>query len=592
MFEKHLEDNAEKGMFGFVILGPIFGLLYVVLLPLIGILTLLMALPQYASANKTPLSENSGVCLSCHATKGMTKVFGNNEKMSVFVNATELVRSVHSALDCSDCHQQISLTAHPGQAFDSRRAFALDAAASCSICHPDDQLMTKPNHTFIANRTNAPPCTQCHGAHAVKRVADWKPSLAVNQYCLTCHSQNISKTHRNGEKLSLQIDQTQLRASVHSKHACNDCHAEFSRSSHPVKTFGSSREHSIAISDACKKCHEDKATSLKDSIHYKGHFVWGESLVRGANMKTPVCTDCHGFHAVGPQAMYETMSGVPCRKCHENIFTVYSKSVHGMARERGEHKAPLCSSCHFAHEVKATAMAERIRTACLGCHSGAEDAHDKWLPNAGLHLSMVACASCHSPNAGKGIYLRLYDQNTGKPFTEEQVVSLLGTSREGLLQKMDFHGDGIDSYELWNIVNQLNAKGTDARVTFLGKMDLNNASEAHMLSVKKNAVRECESCHQADSAFFKTVTVAIIKADGDMSRFTVKPEVLGSMISLASLRQFYTLGSTRLKFLDWIGMFMVFGGISVPLLHATVRILTLPMREAKRLNRMRKEERR
>jgi hypothetical protein len=64
------------------------------------------------------------------------------------------------------------------------------------------------------------------------------------------------------------------------------------------------------------------------------------------------------------------------------------------------------------------------------------------------------------------------------------------------------------------------------------------------------------------------------------------------MISLASLRQFYVLGSTRLKILDWIGVLMVFGGMSVPIAHFAIRILTSPIREAKRLNKMRKGDKR
>jgi hypothetical protein len=580
MFEKYFEDNAEKSTLGLVVMGPVFGLFYVFLLPLIGVLTLLLALPEYAVAKKTALSEDSQMCLSCHATRGMEMVFGNKEKMSVFVSADEFGNSVHGALGCNSCHQQISMSTHPGQAFSSRSAFVQDAVSACRMCHPDDQLKAKPNHAFIANKTNAPPCIQCHSAHAVKRVAEWKPALELNQYCLTCHSKNISKTHRNGDKLSLHIEPSLLSASIHSKHVCNDCHSEFSRSSHPVKTFGSTREHSIKVSEACRRCHADKQKAVNESIHYK--------LMSEGNLNAPVCTDCHGFHSVGPKATYETMSGAPCKKCHGEIFSIYSKSVHGMAKTNGEHKAPICSSCHFAHDVSVAGLADRIKNACLGCHKGIETVHEKWLPNSGLHLSVISCAACHAPDSGRGISLRLYDQNTGKPFTEEQIVKLLGANYEGLSEKMNAHGEGIDSEDLWSIVSQLNKKGAEAKVTFLGSMRVNKGAESHMLSVKKNAVKECESCHTSDSEFFKSVTVAIVKADGRLKEYKVQPEVLGSMISLASLKQFYVLGSTRLKILDWIGILMVFGGMSVPVLHITLRVLTSPIREAKRMNKMRK----
>ena len=587
MSEEKAEKISGKGTLGLVVFGPILGMLYVCLLPLIALMTLLLALPELASAKKTDILENSSMCMGCHSSPDFTKTFKNKEKMSVFVNEKDFKSTVHRFLSCTDCHQGISLDNHPGsaEAYDNKNAFALAAASACKNCHPETQLKAKPNHGFIANKTNAPPCTVCHGAHTVKRISEWKPTLSSNnQYCLTCHSQKISKQLKNGDMLSLSIDPSLLAASVHNKHACSDCHVDYTKTSHPVRQFDSNRKHSIAVSEACKKCHADKHKAVSESIHAK--------MISEGNLKAPVCTDCHGFHTVGPKATYETMSGVPCKKCHDDIFKIYSKSVHGMAKTKGTHNAPLCSSCHFAHEVKVTSMTEKIKGACLGCHKDAEAKHTKWLPNASLHLSAISCAACHSPGSGKGIYLRLYDQDTGKPFTEEQMLKILGTTYEGLSHKIDPHGDGIESDELWSLVSKMNEKGTNAKVTFIGRMDVSNGSEAHQLSFKKNAVKECENCHSQESDFFKNVTVAVVKADGRMTRHKAKSEVLGSMFSLLSLKQFYVLGSTRLKGLDWLGILMVFGGMSLPLAHITLRVLTSPIREAKRLNKIRKEDKR
>jgi predicted CXXCH cytochrome family protein len=584
MFRRKLEKYPDKGTLGLVLFGPIFGLLYILFLPIIGIMTLLLALPELASAKKTPLMESAEVCMGCHSVRSMEKKFRNKEKLNLFVDLGEFSGTVHSSMTCDSCHTGISPDTHPGDAktFDSKKAFLLSAYKTCSNCHSDEKLKSKPHHALMTGRPNAPPCIECHGAHSVKKITAWKAGLNENQYCLTCHNQDMNKTHLNGESLSLHIEQAQLSASVHNRHACKDCHTGFSMASHPVESFRSSRDHSVLVSDACRKCHQEKYSAVKESIHY--------SIMSQGDMNAPVCTDCHGFHTVGAKAIYDTMSGVPCRKCHEEVFSVYSDSVHGMAKTKGEHRAPLCSACHSAHDVKVADMTEKIRNACLGCHKGIEFAHEKWLPNSGLHLSAISCAACHSPKAAKGISLRLYDQNTGKPFTEEQIVKLLGPDYEGLSERMSAHGDGIDSSGLWNIVKELNKKGADAKVTFLGKMDASRG--AHMLSLKKDAVRDCDSCHTAGSDFFKTVTVAIVRADGRLKEYKANPDVLGSMISVAALKQFYVLGSTRLKILDWIGILMVFGGMSVPLAHITLRILTTPIREAKRMNKFRKGDRR
>ncbi len=585
MFED-TEHKAGKGTLGIVILGPLFGLLYVCFLPLIALMTLLLALPELAVAKKAEIVDNSGACMTCHSSREFSKTFKNREKMSVFVNADDFKGTVHAFLNCTDCHQKVSLSAHPGRSsYDSREAFILAASAACRNCHSDTQLKAKPVHAFLTNKTNGPPCIDCHGSHSVKRSTAWKNTLSDNQYCLTCHSQKLTKTLGNGEKISLFIDPSPLKASVHSKHACSDCHAGFSRTAHPTRDFSDKRSRTLAIAEACKKCHADKHSAVRESIHFK--------LISEGNNKAPGCTDCHGFHNVGPKATYETLSGVPCKGCHEDVFKRYQKSVHGLAKAKGHTGAPLCSSCHFAHEVKISAMNERIKTACLGCHKEAEAKHEKWLPNAGLHLSAVACAACHSPNTAKGIQLRLYDQNTDKPFTEEQVAKLLGAEYQAILQRISAHGgEGLESDELWDIVRKLNDKGTNAKVTFLGRMDVSDGAESHQLALKKNAVRDCEQCHTSESEFFKSVTVAVVKADGRLQNFKAKPEVLGSVFSVVSLKQFYVLGSTRLKALDWIGILMVFGGLSVPLAHITLRVLTSPIREAKRLNKMRKEGKR
>ncbi len=585
MFED-TEHKAGKGALGLVILGPLFGLLYVCFLPLIALMTLLLALPELAVAKKAEIVDNAGACMSCHSSREFSKTFKNKEKMSVFVNADDFKGTVHAFLSCTDCHQKVSLNAHPGRSsYDSREAFLLAASAACRNCHSDTQLKAKPVHAFLTNKTNGPPCIDCHGSHSVKRSTAWKNTLSDNQYCLTCHSQKLTKTLGNGEKISLFIDPSPLKASVHGKHACTDCHTGFSRTSHPTRDFSDKRSRSFVIAEACKRCHLDKHNAVRESIHFK--------LISEGNSKAPVCTDCHGFHNVGPKATYETLSGVPCKGCHEEVFKRYQKSVHGMAKAKGHTGAPLCSSCHFAHEVKISAMNERIKTACLGCHKEAEAKHEKWLPNAGLHLSAVACSACHSPNTAKGIQLRLYDQNTDKPFTEEQAAKLLGSEYQAILQRISSHGgEGLESDELWDIVRKLNNKGTNAKVTFLGRMDVSNSAEAHQLALKKDAVRECEQCHTSESDFFKSVTVAVVKADGRLRNFKAKPEVLGSVFSMVSLKQFYVLGSTRLKALDWIGILMVFGGLSMPLAHIALRVLTSPIREAKRLNKMRKEGKR
>jgi hypothetical protein len=535
---------------------------------------------QQSEAAPQPVIAKAGTCMGCHATKDSVKHFTNKDAISVYIDQNAFSKNVHATLQCTDCHRRVFLDTHPGRVIESKKDFTKEASDACRNCHRDEQLRKKATHAYMIEMPDAPLCTTCHGGHRVLRISDWKASLHGKDYCLTCHRQAIDTTLGSGEKLSLRIDPANLASSVHNKHDCSDCHTEYTRESHPVKTFASSREHSISVAGVCRKCHAEKATLLRGSTHYNLSFQVGETLVRKGDLKAPVCTDCHGFHAVGPKATYEVLSGVPCRKCHEDIFRIYAGSVHGKARQKGEHRAPLCASCHFAHEINFTAMTDKIKGACLECHKGVEGIHNKWLPNAELHLSAVACAACHVPASEKGISLQLIDQQTGKSFTREQILQLLGNTNEELNELLDAHGEGLSSYELSYIVRQLNNKGAGAKVTYLGRMDIMKYSDAHQLSLKNSAIRECESCHSKDSRFLKRVTLAVLRTDGGMDRYRAQPDALSSIFTTLSSKQFYLLGGTRLALLDWAGIFVVLCGILVPVLHITVRVLTAPLRRS------------
>jgi hypothetical protein len=123
----------------------------------------------------------------------------------------------------------------------------------------------------------------------------------------------------------------------------------------------------------------------------------------------------------------------------------------------------------------------------------------------------------------------------------------------------------------------LNEKGARTKATFSGSMSSKGAG-AHKLALKQNAVKECEQCHNADSKFFRNVSVAIVRADGTEMLFDARQEVLGSLFSTLPAGQFYVLGGTRLRLLDYVGILMVVGGATFPIAHLALRALTAPIR--------------
>ncbi len=316
-----------------LVMGPALGMLYVIFLPAIFLFLLIALLPGMAMAESggASLNGDSEICLSCHGAADMVKKLKNNEMMSVYVDAKRLNASVHGSLGCSDCHQDISIANHPAdRAFKSVEDFRLTTSKLCKTCHSEESFTAKPMHYRLITQSKVTPCTECHNAHRVQRVKAMRASLSSNQYCLVCHRSNIAVT---STKSRISISESQLHGSVHKNLECVNCHTDFSKEKHPVTTFASKREHSITLSQTCKRCHADEAVKVDGSIH--------ASMLRQGDLNAPVCTDCHGFHTVPEKPVYDTMNSTPCKNCHKDVFEAYAGSVHGKWRMDGHSGARL-----------------------------------------------------------------------------------------------------------------------------------------------------------------------------------------------------------------------------------------------------------
>ena len=522
-------------------------------------------------------------CLTCHKPD-LSMRLGSGETLSLSVNESDLKKSVHKGIQCSVCHTGFSKTEHPYRTFKTKRDFTATVSKSCTMCHTDAQLKKKPIHADLITAAKATTCVECHGSHSIKRMSELKPTVKENQYCLTCHKHKLSMPLKSGESLSLSVDESVIRKSVHDKLQCSACHIGFSKTEHPKRVFESKRKYSVSASDMCKKCHENANKLYEESIHL--------SQLKSGNLKSSTCTDCHGSHSMAKATTDKTLGILSCNKCHGEINNVYKTSVHGEALTKTKENAPTCSSCHNAHDVKVTARTTKMKDACLKCHKDADNLHKKWLSNppiklssfAGLHLDTIACATCHSPRAGGGVYLTLYDKKTGYPFPEEKVLKLLKTDSAGLVKKIDTNEDGnVDAREVWNFTQRLKRKGAD--VTLRAIMDVRTGIEAHQLTAKAKAVKECEKCHQADSHFFKNVYIVLSKADGKPTLYTAEQGVLNSPFSVLPVNQFYVLGSTNIKLLDILFIIVVIGGLCVPIGHITLRIITKPIRHLRKMGK-------
>jgi hypothetical protein len=532
-----------------------------------AILLLFVTTPTTASAavggSTESLSEDDDTCLSCHDSEGMEKDLANGESLSLHIRGDAFANSIHGWVGCAGCHSDVDLGVHPeDEPIETLSAYSAEASRVCSQCHSRESLKDGPAHHARVSTAGGPACAECHDTHAATPISEWKAGIGETAYCLTCHGQSLGVRLASGDSFALSVDEAVLRDSVHLDHECADCHTGFSKESHETEAFANTREHAIALAQVCRKCHEGKFEQYEGSIH--------AALIKDGNLAAPVCTDCHGAHSVRSKAVYETVTGVSCKKCHANIFDAYVGSMHGQARSKlGHFEAPICADCHRAHDVGPAAAGNQLRDACLECHPGAMDAHQEWLPNTALHLEAVSCPACHAPMAQRRVELRLFDGKTQMPFSEP------GDARqfENQIRSADVRGDGLDAFELWNLVRDINREGMAPEMTLQGRMGVRTGADAHRLSDKTGAIRDCGNCHQQGADAFQSVTVSIVGRDGRPVRYDADKDVLNSVMSVDSVSGFYAIGGTRIKLLDVLLVLAFLGGISVPVGHLTLKWL-------------------
>jgi len=392
--------------------------------------------------------------------------------------------------------------------------------------------------------------------------------LKKNKKCLGCHSKDKTKLLEDGERMALQIHREDFTGSAHGKIECGSCHQAIANRKHPSKktniTINNQRDYSVEMNESCRNCHDKKFTQYEGSIH--------ASLVGQGNAIAPVCTDCHSAHAVETMTVYQAVTGLPCKNCHEDIFDAYAASVHGEARKNGNAirashiQAPICTDCHRAHDVAAVARDDGLRSTCIGCHEGVNLAHDQWLPNAGLHLEVVSCAACHAPVVERRIDLQLYDKVAKAPVGQHGNNALIWQQ----LQAIDEKGDSMAPLELWSLIGESTQQDQTTDVTLRGRMEVASGVEAHSLANKSLAVRDCNSCHESGSEPFQNVVLSISRLDGRTLHYEADQEILSSVVSVDSLGDFYALGGTRIKLLDMLLLLSLASGFAIPIGHFTV----------------------
>ena len=373
--------------------------------------------------------------------------------------------------------------------------------------------------------------------------------------CLACHSDSTLTTEVNGKQVSLYVDESKLKHSIHGDlFACVDCHKD-------VKSL----THETAPRKVrCAECHTDAQEAYSHSLHASTYRAGGQ----GAN-----CQDCHGgAHEVLAAADAKSPVNhanipVTCGRCHGQKFLMestgesaqpfisYQDSVHGRAVENGSTKAAVCTDCHGTHEIlpannpKSPIYKFNVPATCGKCHSAVENTFMQSIHGQGIARGnglAPVCTDCH------GIHSIKSPVNTNAAVSGKNVSrDICARCHEGVRLSQEFGVPGNRVTTYFDSYHGLAAQGGSVVAANCsschGVHNILPSSDPRSTVNKANLDATCGQCHK-----------------GVTQKFTLTPVHLGDGIHPKDI------GSIAVRWIRLIYVVLILVVIGVMFLHNAI----------------------
>ncbi len=263
----------------------------------------------------------SGTCGKCHEEE--LRQFSDSAHRNVLTSRDS------KSPTCTGCHGAHNIV--PGESRKNEAAICL----KCHLNNPDILKQVGYSPAFMAGYSKsvhgaalaagnqkAATCSDCHGAHDLKKASD--AASMVNQ-------RNMAQT-------------------------CSRCHSEIG-TIYKESVHGTALARGNMDSPTCTSCHgEHEIYGPRDS----------RSRVAPSNVSVQVCGSCH--NSVQLSQKY----GLPSQQ-----FNSFQDSYHGLAARAGSVEVANCASCHGVHNIKpssdpaSTVNKANLAATCGQCHPGA-----------------------------------------------------------------------------------------------------------------------------------------------------------------------------------------------------------------------------
>ncbi len=250
-------------------------------------------------------------------------------------------------------------------------AASVHAQVACISCHQDYLELPHPSQAEPAQ------CYRCH-------------TFEAREYAGSVHGQAVAE----GSRLAA---------------ICSDCHGSHDILSH---RNSQSRTYKLQLPFTCAKCHSNPLLTESEGIHQPQaaeqyiDSMHGRGLLVDGLIVAPSCNDCHGVHDIRPAADPRSTihaDNVPatCGQCHIGVQESYRRSVHSQLVEAGDERAPVCATCHTAHQIiEPTEAAFKLLSdeRCGTCHADRLKRYRETFHGKAMALGLpgvAACYDCH-----------------------------------------------------------------------------------------------------------------------------------------------------------------------------------------------------